>query len=212
MGIVAFNWAEGNNNQLTLLMNRDNWVHRDISGASWNGNGQILSGRSADNDGTWFGISRGGRVAFLVSAEILLDHFDPFFASELYPIKFLEGNMTPQAFGNYVAQRGEVGQLLSFSLIVADMTLNSMIHIRKPEQAESNVMIQPVPFGVHTLSPYDGLDSIEPWVIIKYKCLVSRIVRIVHFCKSFFSLFFLFLKSNTLSFCFWWYYAGFTRV
>ncbi|KAG7592388.1 Transport and Golgi organization protein 2 [Arabidopsis thaliana x Arabidopsis arenosa] len=168
MGIVAFNWAEGNNNQLTLLMNRDNWVHRDISGASWNGNGQILSGRSADNDGTWFGISRGGRVAFLVSAEILLDHFDPFFASELYPIKFLEGNMTPQAFGNYVAQRGEVGQLLSFSLIVADMTLNSMIHIRKPEQAESNVMIQPVPFGVHTLSPYDGLDSIEPWDLLVF--------------------------------------------
>ncbi|EFH66646.1 predicted protein [Arabidopsis lyrata subsp. lyrata] len=151
-----------------LAINRERGI---ISGASWNGNGQILSGRSADNNGTWFGISRGGRVAFLVSVDTLLDHVDPQAGSELYPIEFLEGNMTPQDFANDVAQGEEVDELLSFSLIVADMTLNSMVHIRKPVQAEWNVMIQPVPFGVHTLSPYEGLDAIEPWVIIKYKCL-----------------------------------------
>ncbi|XP_020869867.1 uncharacterized protein LOC9326449 [Arabidopsis lyrata subsp. lyrata] len=143
-------------------------INRIISGASWNGNGQILSGRSADNNGTWFGISRGGRVAFLVSVDTLLDHVDPQAGSELYPIEFLEGNMTPQDFANDVAQGEEVDELLSFSLIVADMTLNSMVHIRKPVQAEWNVMIQPVPFGVHTLSPYEGLDAIEPWDLLVF--------------------------------------------
>ncbi|CAL9215704.1 unnamed protein product [Arabidopsis halleri] len=159
MGIVAFNWAEGSNNQLTLLMNRDNWENR-----------QILSGRCEDNGGTWFGINKRGRVAFLVSAEILLDRVDPDTGSELYPIEFLESNRSPQDFAlHHVAQREEErhnnGELddpadgWSYSLIVADMTLNSMIHIRKPEQEEPDVIIQPVPFGVHTLSPYEGLDS-----------------------------------------------------
>jgi len=30
MGIVAFEWAEGKTNQLTLLMNRDNWENRQV--------------------------------------------------------------------------------------------------------------------------------------------------------------------------------------
>ncbi|KAG7597707.1 Transport and Golgi organization protein 2 [Arabidopsis suecica] len=172
MMIVAFNWAEGNNNQLTLLMNRENWVHRVISGASWNENGQILIGRSADNGGTWFGISRGGRVAFLVSAEILLDYVDPHAGSELYPIDFLESNRSPQDFALHVAQREEIRHNnpvvgWSYSLIVADMTLNSMIHIRKPEKEEPDVIIQPVPFGVHTLSRY-GLDAIEDWDLLVF--------------------------------------------
>ncbi|CAL9215664.1 unnamed protein product [Arabidopsis halleri] len=122
---------------LSAVMRLIDTTNKVYSILKWNGNGQILSGRSADNGGTWFGISRGGRVAFL-------------------------GNMTPQAFGNYVAHREEVGQLLSFSLIVADMTLNSMIHIRKPEQEEPDVIIRPVPFGVHSLSIVQGLDSIVP--------------------------------------------------
>ncbi|XP_020869905.1 uncharacterized protein LOC9326468 [Arabidopsis lyrata subsp. lyrata] len=168
MGIVAFNWAEGegNNNQLTLLMNRENWENRVISEASWNGNGEILSGRCEDNGGTWFGISRGGRVAFLMSAEILFDRVDQNTGSELYPIEFLESNRSPQDFALHVAQREEErhynGELddpadgWSYSLIVADMTLNSMVHIRKPSQQVPIVIIQPVPFGVHTLSPLEG--------------------------------------------------------
>lgn len=55
-----------------------------------------------------------------------------------------------------------------FSLIVTDMTSNSMVHIYKPEEDKARVMKEPVPFGVHTLSPFGGLDSEVPRVIIKY--------------------------------------------
>ncbi|KAL9306807.1 putative transport and Golgi organization protein [Arabidopsis thaliana] len=90
MGIVAFEWAEGKTNQLTLLMNRDNWENRVISGASWSRNGQILSGRCKANNGTWFGITKGGRVAFLVNTSLLLDRVKSYSGSELYPVRFLE--------------------------------------------------------------------------------------------------------------------------
>ncbi|XP_020866093.1 uncharacterized protein LOC110224394 [Arabidopsis lyrata subsp. lyrata] len=168
MGIVAFNWAEGNNNQLMLLMNRDNWENRVIRGASWNANGHILSGRCEDNGGTWFGISRGGRVAFLVGSSLGLDYIEPDTGSELYPIEFLESNMSLEDFPLHVAQReaqrhnnGELdpSEGWSYSLIVADMTLNSMVHIWKTFQDDPDIIVNPVPFGVHTISPYFGLDS-----------------------------------------------------
>ncbi|EOA29240.1 hypothetical protein CARUB_v10025514mg [Capsella rubella] len=161
MGIVGFNWAEEGNNQLVLLMNRDNWGNRVINEASWNG--QILSGRSADNNGTWLAISRGGRVAFLMSKALLLDHVVPDSGCELYPHEFLEGNMSPQDFAVQVAQRDVDKQTgLSYSLILADMNSNSMVHMRKPDQDEHqahNMMIEHVPFGLHTVSPDGGLDS-----------------------------------------------------
>ncbi|KAG7593518.1 Peptidase S9 prolyl oligopeptidase catalytic domain [Arabidopsis thaliana x Arabidopsis arenosa] len=141
---------------------------RVISGASWNANGQILSGRCEDNGGTWFGISRGGRVAFLVGSSLGLDYIEPDRGSELYPIEFLESNMSLEDFALHVAQREAQrhnnGQLdpsegWSYSLIVADLTLNSMVHILKTFQDDSDIIVNPVPFGVHTISPYFGLDS-----------------------------------------------------
>ncbi|EOA39310.1 hypothetical protein CARUB_v10012339mg [Capsella rubella] len=146
MGIVAFNWAaEGEGEyQLTLMMNRENYVNRDISGASWNSH--MLCGLCEYNNGTWFAISTRGRVAFLVSRTLLVDHFYPASGCELYPVEFLESNLSPLAFADKY-------------LIVADMNLNSMVHIRKPEKSQPEIMIQNVPFGVHTLSPFEGLDS-----------------------------------------------------
>ncbi|XP_010441639.1 PREDICTED: transport and Golgi organization 2 homolog [Camelina sativa] len=162
MGIVAFNWAEGGNNQLMLLMNRDNWGNRVISKASWNRNGQILSGRCKKNEGTWFGISKRGRVAFLVNTSLLLDRVKANSGSELYPLHFLEGDLSPQQFAEELKQHEqESNERLVYSLIVADMTSNSMVHIRKPEAYKSNVVIENVTFGVHTLSSYEGLDSTE---------------------------------------------------
>ncbi|XP_010455477.1 PREDICTED: uncharacterized protein LOC104737074 [Camelina sativa] len=159
MGIVAFNWAEEGNNQLTLVMNRDNWANRVISKASWEG--QILSGRCQDNDGTWFAISERGRVAFLMSITLLDDQVDPNDGCEFYPIEFLKSNMSPLEFADHV-EKLEAGRqkAWSYCLIVADMASNSMVHIRKPNQDEPNVVKQTVNFGVHTLSPYNGLDSL----------------------------------------------------
>ncbi|XP_010477317.1 PREDICTED: uncharacterized protein LOC104756422 [Camelina sativa] len=157
MGIVAFNWAREGNNQLTLVMNRDNWGNRVISKASWDGH--ILSGRYEDSKGTWFAISKRGRVAFLMSRTLLDDDIVPFRGSEFYPSAFLESNMSPWEFAVNVQRERDIQNKLSYSLIVADMASNSMVHIRKPEKDEPNVMIGILPSGVHTLSPLHGLDS-----------------------------------------------------
>ncbi|AAF80613.1 F2D10.16 [Arabidopsis thaliana] len=151
MGIVAFEWAEGKTNQLTLLMNRDNWENR-----------QILSGRCKANNGTWFGITKGGRVAFLVNTSLLLDRVKSYSGSELYPVRFLEGNMSPEQFANEVkVHEKETNERHAYSLVVADMTSSSMVHILKPSDTKSDVVIETVPFGVHTLSSYEGLDSTD---------------------------------------------------
>jgi len=55
----------------TLLMNLYFvWViNRSIGKAAWEWDeSQVLSGRCAETDGTWLGISIRGRVAFLVEA------------------------------------------------------------------------------------------------------------------------------------------------
>jgi len=65
-------------------------IDRVISGASWSRHGQILSGRCKANNGTWFGITKGGRVAFLVNTSLLLDRVKSYSGSELYPVRFLE--------------------------------------------------------------------------------------------------------------------------
>ncbi|EOA37467.1 hypothetical protein CARUB_v10011589mg [Capsella rubella] len=163
MGIVAFEWAaEGEgNNKLTLMMNRENYVKRVISGASWKGH--ILSGRCEYNNGTWFAISMRGRVAFLMSRTLLVDHFVPDGGCELYPVEFLESDLSPQGFADKMVHRdGGRQEGWSYSLIVADMNSNSMFHVWKPYKHQPNhssFLIQPVHFGVHTLSPLDGLDS-----------------------------------------------------
>ncbi|XP_006285625.2 uncharacterized protein LOC17879041 [Capsella rubella] len=146
-------------------MNRDNWANRAMHRASWNG--QILSGRCEDNDGTWFAISKRGRIAFLVNTSILLDRVDPDEGSELYPFEFLKSNMSPHDFANHVKQRevdrheelDDESDGWSYSLIVADLISNAMVHIRKPVGSEPTVIIETVPFGVHSVSPYGGLDS-----------------------------------------------------
>ncbi|XP_010500921.1 PREDICTED: uncharacterized protein LOC104778226 [Camelina sativa] len=170
MGVVAFDWAEVGNNQLTLVMNRDNLANREISRASWDGlilseaswDGLILSGRCKDNGGTWFAISPKGRVAFLMSKTMLKDKVDKVGGPELYPIDFMKSNMSPEEFADHVARCEDQDNGWSYySLIVADLTLNSMVHIRKPHILAPDVLTKTVPFGVHTLSPDGGLDSTD---------------------------------------------------
>ncbi|XP_010500920.1 PREDICTED: uncharacterized protein LOC104778225 [Camelina sativa] len=167
MGVVAFEWAEVGDNQLTLVMNRDNWANREISRASRDVRSDSLSGRCKDNGGTWFAISSKGRVAFLMSKTLLEDKVDKDGGSELYPIDFMKSNVSPEEFADHVARCAKDDKLdeknngWSYSLIVADLTLNSMVHIRKPHILAPDVLTETVPFGVHTLSPDGGLDSTE---------------------------------------------------
>ncbi|KAL0694971.1 hypothetical protein Bca4012_062151 [Brassica carinata] len=143
MGIAAFEWGE---RQLTLLM---------INGAAWNG--EVLSGRAQPNGGTWCGISRNGRVAFLVDAMI----FDGLNNCVSLPAEFLQGHMSPQDFANEIATDPLRYTGMTFKLIVADITSNSMYHINKLSAIVPHVHIEQVSFGVHILS-YSGLNGHLP--------------------------------------------------
>ncbi|CAL9216875.1 unnamed protein product [Arabidopsis halleri] len=150
---------------------------RVISGASWSRNGQILSGRCKANNGMWFGITKRGPVDFLVNTSLLLDRVKANGGSELYPVHFLEGNMSPDQFANELRlHEKQSNERHVYSLIVADMTSSSMVHILKPLDTKSDVIIETVPFGVHTLSSYEGLDSTESSRDSRLRGLFSQMI------------------------------------
>ncbi|XP_009149519.1 uncharacterized protein LOC103872831 [Brassica rapa] len=152
MGISAFEWGE---RQLTLLYNRDNFDTWMINGAAWNV--EVLSGWAQPNGGTWCGISRNGRVAFLVDAMI----FDGLNNCVSLPAEFLQGHMSPQDFANEIATDPLRYTGMTFKLIVADITSNSMFYINKLSATVPHVRTEQVAFGVHILS-YSGLDGHLP--------------------------------------------------
>ncbi|EOA39147.1 hypothetical protein CARUB_v10012084mg [Capsella rubella] len=153
MGAVAFQWGE-EYNKLTLLMNRDNWESRVIKPAGWLWNDKILRGWSTYNRGTWFGISKRGRVAFLVDAI----PFNRAAGFECHTLEFLRSNLSPKDFAKSVAGHSQCNHGKAYHLIVADIKSNSMYYICK-ETPESVVHTGAVAPGVHTLT-MAGLDRI----------------------------------------------------
>ncbi|VYS46709.1 unnamed protein product [Arabidopsis thaliana] len=172
MGIVAFQWGEGEN-ILTLLQNRENWqsrqtllmnlyfvwvINRSIGKAAWEWDeSQVLSGRCAETDGTWLGISIRGRVAFLVEAGPV--NRDRIIGAECRTLDFLKSNLSPEDFADSLALDSGRNTGIAYHLIVADIVSNSMFYIYKPSLSEDGmVYTEPVGPGVHTLSSA-GLDS-----------------------------------------------------
>ncbi|CAH2036731.1 unnamed protein product [Thlaspi arvense] len=218
-GIVAFQWEQ---QQLTVLQNRDNWEARQvisydfirhfgllnfacinaccitlvIKAAAWDEDNKILAGRCEVNGGTWFGVSRNGRVAFLADSALLFDGHDVTDVSgggaEWLPVQFVESKMSPKKFAeelqrieknscmngddeedDYEMDPDERG--LTYNLIVADITSSSMYYICKPMAFKPRVDIEKVAFGVHTLSS-DGLDNPESPKDLRLKGLFNGII------------------------------------
>lgn len=64
-------------------------IQRVINAAAWDGG--ILGGRCEVSNGTWFGVTEGGRVAFLVDTALMVNMADDNGdATELIPIDFLK--------------------------------------------------------------------------------------------------------------------------
>ncbi|ESQ34762.1 hypothetical protein EUTSA_v10008393mg [Eutrema salsugineum] len=155
MGIVAFQWGD---KQLTLLQNREDLIKRKTEPVAWDEDNKILRGLPENSFGTWCGVSRRGRVAFLVDA-LLHDNLSP---SMFRPVDFLRGEMSPMDFAKewsadskcaYIMNRG-----LAYHMIVADVNSNSMVYISKTSPGDSIVRTAKVDFGVHSFST-SGLDS-----------------------------------------------------
>ncbi|CAH2036730.1 unnamed protein product [Thlaspi arvense] len=125
-----------------------------IHGAAWDEDSQILSGRLEPDGGTWFGISRSGRVAFLVDKMIFTDTTN----CTSLPMDFLQlDDMSPEDFARHMAQGNIVNDQMAYHLIVADITSNSMFLISKPHE-RMPVVTAAVGFDVHVLS-LGGLDA-----------------------------------------------------
>ncbi|XP_010459822.1 PREDICTED: uncharacterized protein LOC104740807 isoform X2 [Camelina sativa] len=162
MGVVAFEWNERGNNQLLLMMNRDNWYSRAIREVAWNDSEEYLSGHCEANPTLfWLGVSKKGRVAFLVSSTLMLDQIDGIRGPDRYPDVFLRDHTSPQEFAENLVLDEHTDEGHVFSLIVADVNCPSMIHIRKPDADESNFIVERVPSGIHSLS-INGLDEGSP--------------------------------------------------
>ncbi|ESQ49108.1 hypothetical protein EUTSA_v10021358mg [Eutrema salsugineum] len=158
MGIVAFHWE---NKQLTLLHNRDNFDYWRIKAADWDKKEEILSGWIEQLGGTWCGISKSGRVAFLVDSDSFSNGLNRCLNSAKLPAEFLATSWSPAEFASMVAKRDSFNTGLAYNLIVADITSNTMSYISKPLAKKKNVHTENVGFGVHILS-LAGLDAKSP--------------------------------------------------
>lgn len=69
--------------------------------------------------------------------------------------------MSPQDFANEIATDPLRYTGMTFKLIVADITSNSMFYINKLSATVPHVRTEQVAFGVHILS-YSGLDGHLP--------------------------------------------------
>ncbi|KAL9306773.1 putative transport and Golgi organization protein [Arabidopsis thaliana] len=135
MGIVAFQWGEGENT-LTLLQNRDNWDSWQVSfiqpwepkPAAWDESNQIFSVLPVHSFGTWFGISKQGRLVFLVNPP-KLNNLSPV----LRPVDFLLREMSPLDFAREWSENSKLAKIMnegmSYHIVVADMKSKSMFYI-----------------------------------------------------------------------------------
>ncbi|KFK44180.1 hypothetical protein AALP_AA1G225000 [Arabis alpina] len=150
----------GDDFNLTVMHKRSNWNWQasDLR-AAWGENNRILAGRYEleEDGGTWLGVSRDGRVAFLVND---INQASP---CDLLPTLFLRGNDSPHAFASRVNEINEdiiLGD--TFHLIVGDFHLNSMVYLGTTNNPNLPwLQIADVGVGVHTLS-IEGLDSAIP--------------------------------------------------
>ncbi|ESQ34761.1 hypothetical protein EUTSA_v10009925mg [Eutrema salsugineum] len=152
MGLVVFKWGY---NKLTLLQNREQQP------AAWDDDNQILRGVPEDNFGTWCGISKRGRVAFVVNSSCSLS------PSMHRPIDFLRGEMSPMEFARAWSSDNDhrldrISSGLNCFMIVADINANSMVYASK-----TSPRVLEVAFGVHTLASVTGLDSDGDYYLVK---------------------------------------------
>ncbi|KFK44182.1 hypothetical protein AALP_AA1G225300 [Arabis alpina] len=159
MGIVAFQWGE---NKLTLLQNREKCDSWETKPAIWDEGKKILRSQPDNNLGTWFGISKKGKVVFLVDPSVS----NKLSLSDLRPVDFLQDEMSPCDYARELSADSVDGETISnglvYDIIVADINLNSMFYITKKDANKMHVHYEEVEFGAHTLSSVLGLDSKSP--------------------------------------------------
>lgn len=153
MCLILFAWRCHPGYRLILAANRDEFFHRPTAPmAFWPDQPEILAGRDLQAGGTWFGLTRDGRVAAVTN------YRDPatFSATALsrgrLPVEYLRSGIDPQRFCAVNAQ--DWPKYNGFNLLAGDSDRLVYTSNRAPERA---LAVAP---GIHGLSNHH-LDT--PW-------------------------------------------------
>eukprot|EP00897_Mesotaenium_endlicherianum_P003552 jgi/Mesen1/3224/ME000187S02391 len=146
---------------LLLALNRDELHSRPTTAAHfWQESPKLLAGRDEEKDGTWLGVTRGGRVAWLTNfRELDADPRAPT-RGEL-TTRFLQSTQSPMEYLNMLAQEQHVYN--GYNLIVADLKAREMAYLTNRPKGHAT-QPQHVPRGLHGLSNA-LLDT--PWPKVK---------------------------------------------
>ena len=120
MCLILFSYAKQPGYRLILLANRDEFFDRaTLPLAAWEDAPGIYGGRDVKGNGTWLGISRGGRMAALTNYRDPAAQKSQAPSRGLLVSRFLETTDRP---GTYLEEVGRVGHRYNgFNLLVGDL-------------------------------------------------------------------------------------------
>ncbi|MBF0287530.1 MAG: NRDE family protein [SAR324 cluster bacterium] len=119
MCIILFSYHQHPNYSLVLVSNRDEFYHRPTeSAAFWSNAPDLLAGKDLQNQGTWLGITRTGRIAALTNFRDS-DLENKEMLSRGWLVRdFLLGQADPEQYLYAIAE--EKDQYNGFNLLVGD--------------------------------------------------------------------------------------------
>lgn len=152
MCTLAFSWNPGSDQPFVLASNRDEFYARRAAVSSWWEDApHVLAGRDLESQGTWLGVSRTGRIAFLTNHRSAAERH-PYARSRGHLVAdYLRGQEPGPHYLTQLLPR--LGRYNGFNLVVGQLTDTS-------EQAaglwvlesRSNRGVREVTPGVHGLS------------------------------------------------------------
>lgn len=119
MCLVVFAWKSRPGLPLLVAANRDEFLRRPTARAAfWADEPGVFAGRDLEAGGTWLGITRAGRVAFLTNHRDPRSHLEGAPSRGALVAEFLKGDENP---GDFLKKReGKATLYNGFHLVVGD--------------------------------------------------------------------------------------------
>ena len=121
MCLVVFAWKSRSDLTLLVAANRDEFLRRKAARAAfWPEAPGLLAGRDLEAGGTWLGVTREGRAAFLTNHRDPRSHREGAPSRGALVAEFLKGEENP---GDFLRRKEKEGPLYNgFHLVVSDLS------------------------------------------------------------------------------------------
>jgi uncharacterized protein with NRDE domain len=120
MCLVVFGWRSRPGLTIAVAANRDEFLRRPTARAAfWDDAPDLFAGRDLEAGGTWLGVTRTGRVAFLTNHRDPRSHLEGAPSRGALVAEFLRGEETPGDFLRRKEDRAAVYN--GFHLVVSDL-------------------------------------------------------------------------------------------